>query len=74
MNNLEEIKNIDIKHIIEKETSLHFKTKGNTHILENCPICSSGQRDGGTSAFSVKKNAVHKVNLRTSPKWFLTFI
>jgi len=57
MNNLEEIKNIDIKHIIEKETSLHFKTKGNTHILENCPICSSGQRDGGTSAFSVKKNA-----------------
>ncbi len=51
MNNIETIKNIDIKRIISKETGLEFDKYDK---LIKCPFCESGTGKNGTSAFSVK--------------------
>ena len=49
MENIDTIKQIDIKQLIEKETNLKFKK----NTLESCPFCKSGAKD---SAFSVNVN------------------
>jgi hypothetical protein len=55
---IEDLKTIDIKAIIEKETSLKFFKNGHSHILEKCPFCGSGSGKNKSSAFSIdpKKN------------------
>ena len=53
MNNLDELKAIDIKNLIEKETGLHF-TKNGGLTLEKCPFCGSGTGKKGTPGFSIK--------------------
>ncbi len=53
MNNLEFIKQIDIKELINKETGLQFKK----NTLEYCPFCKSGTGTNKSPAFSVKPNS-----------------
>jgi len=50
MNNIENIKKIDIKTLIEKETGLTFDKHNK---LSQCPFCKSGTGPNKSSAFSV---------------------
>jgi hypothetical protein len=52
MENIETIKQIDIKELITKETGLQFKK----NTLEHCPFCRSGTGTNKSPAFSVKPN------------------
>ena len=51
MNNIQNIKSVDIKKLISKETGLEFDKY---HKLKKCPFCKSGTGKNGTSGFSVK--------------------
>lgn len=53
MNNLDNIKSIDIKSIIEKETGYKFSK----NFLSKCPFCDSGAKNSKTPAFSVKSSS-----------------
>ena len=50
MNNIQQIKSVDIKQLISKETGLSFKKD----TLKQCPFCKSGAGSNGSSAFQVK--------------------
>lgn len=52
MENIELIKSINIKNIIEKETGLTFQK----NVLSQCPFCDSGSKKSKTPAFSVKSS------------------
>ena len=48
---LAEVKQLNIKQVIEEETGLRFNK---SNMLEKCPICGKGQK---TKSFSVTKDA-----------------
>jgi len=50
--NLQQIKDVDIRRMIELETSQSFRTDG---FLPECPFCQSGRGATGTPAFNVGK-------------------
>lgn len=49
-----DVKQLDIKPIIEKETGLKFSKNGRSYILEKCPFCGSGKGKNKSPAFTVK--------------------
>jgi len=56
MNDLNEIKNIEIKQLIETETGSKFIAEGNSYYLPECPFCSSGAGENASPAFKLKKS------------------
>ncbi len=50
MNLLEEVKSINIKHLIERETNAKFTARNQ---LPECPFCGSGTGKNKSSAFSI---------------------
>lgn len=50
METISKIKSIDIKELIENETSLRFSK---SNLLEECPFCGSGKGNNHSPAFSI---------------------
>ena len=53
MFDIDKIKALPIRDVIEKTTGLKFNRNGN---LEQCPFCGSGTHGNGTSAFHIKES------------------
>ncbi|HAF30557.1 MAG TPA: hypothetical protein DCG75_16055 [Bacteroidales bacterium] len=51
-----DVKTLNIKPIIEKETGLKFFKNGRSHILEKCPFCGSGSGKNKSPALSIDQN------------------